>query len=146
MTEEGSRKDLAGLEVALQWAMLPPDHLKVALESLELELARQHELRVLHAKIRAQAEKDHRNYILYVCGLISGFIIVLSMLGASVIVGVNGLPWLSAMLAGPSLLSLAVLFVLRRADTVSANRASYADDEILNAVAPHRSGHAPRSQ
>ncbi|MFE3030095.1 hypothetical protein ACFXKY_00400 [Streptomyces canus] len=108
------------LEVALQWGQLPPEHLKAALKALEPELARQYELSVLRVQLQHQEVRDQRVHHLYMGGLIAGFIIVVAMLTGAVIVGINQMPWLAAMLSGPSVLALAGLFVLRRIDSTSA--------------------------
>ncbi|MFM9373391.1 hypothetical protein [Streptomyces sp. Da 82-17] len=125
-----------GLDIALQWAELPPEHLKAALQALEPELARRHEMRMLQARLEAQGAEDRRSHLLYLSGLVGGFLIVVAMLTASVIVGINGLPWLSAMLAGPSVLSLAGLFVLRRVDSGTARQVARAHDAALGAAQP----------
>ncbi|MGW4878909.1 hypothetical protein ACWEPI_20395 [Streptomyces sp. NPDC004262] len=122
------------LEIALQWAQLPSEHLEIALKALEPELARQHELRLLEVRLRVQEEKDRRTHYLYLAGLVAGFVVVVSMLTAAVVVGVNGLPWLSAMLSGPSVLSLAGLFVLRRVDSGSARETGRAHRAALIAA------------
>ncbi|MCD9592417.1 hypothetical protein [Streptomyces sp. 8ZJF_21] len=130
-----------GLEIALQWAQLPPEHLEIALKALDPELARQYELQLLREKLASQEIRDRRTHSLYLGGLIAGFVIVLAMLAGAVIVGVNGLPWLSAMLAGPSVLSLAGLFVLRRVDSNSAREVTRANRDALNlAQSPSPSG------
>ncbi|WP_405634417.1 hypothetical protein OHB53_09550 [Streptomyces sp. NBC_00056] len=136
MTSKSQPQQLNSLDIAMQWAELPAEHLKVALAALEPELARQYELSVLRARLEHQEAQDRRTHNLYLGGLIAGFIIVVAMLTGAVIVGVNDLPWLAAMLAGPSVLSLAGLFVLRRVDSASAREAGRAHREALAASQP----------
>ncbi|MEU5157888.1 hypothetical protein [Glycomyces sp. NPDC021274] len=120
---------------ALQWAELPSEHLKIALEALEPELAREHQLKVLQAQLQMQEAKDRRSHQLYLIGLISGFSIAIAMLAGAVAVGLSGHSWLAAMLAGPSVLSLAGLFVLRRIDVGISRQASLSHQAALNSAA-----------
>ncbi|MFD8544656.1 hypothetical protein [Streptomyces sp. NPDC059649] len=140
MTDSKPQGDSTGLEIALQWAQLPAEHLKAALDALEPELARQHQLRVIQVQLAAQTERERRAHLLYLGGLVGGFLIVVAMLSAAVIVGINGLPWLSGLLAGPSVLSLAGLFVLRRVDSGAARNAARAHDAALNAASQPGAG------
>ncbi|MFE3738982.1 hypothetical protein [Streptomyces sp. NPDC059134] len=122
-----------GLEIAMQWAELPPEHLRNALAALEPQLAREHEYRMaqdkalqeanlLRLRLQAEEEQNRRTHNLYMVGLIAGFIIALGMLTGAVVVGVNGEPWLAASLSGPSVLALAGLFVLRKSSSTSTGR------------------------
>ncbi|MCS0639393.1 hypothetical protein NX801_27910 [Streptomyces sp. LP05-1] len=126
----------SSLDIAMQWAQLPPEHLKIALKALEPELARQHELRLLQERLAAEERRERRSHSLYLGGLICGFTLAAAMLTGAVVVGINGLPWLAAMLAGPSVLSLAALFVLRRTDAVSARETARAHRAALAAAQP----------
>ncbi|MER7582401.1 hypothetical protein [Kitasatospora sp. NPDC097691] len=134
--EESRTRRPTALEIATQWAQLPPDHLRVALEHLELELQREHardtarerhqagldadRMRQEHmterARIEAQDRSDQRAHQLYLGGLVAGFVLAAGMLAGSVIVGLDGRQWLAGLLAGPSLVALPVVFVLRRND------------------------------
>ncbi|WP_143076571.1 hypothetical protein [Streptomyces sp. MUSC 14] len=134
MTSDSSTSQPSGLEIALQWAQLPPEHLEVALKALDPELARQHEWRLEEARLKSLEAKDRRVHQLYFVGLIAGFVLAVGMLTAAVIVGVNGSPWLAAMLSGPSVLSLAGLFVLRRVDSDSARQIARAQSSALSAA------------
>ncbi|MFJ6776917.1 hypothetical protein ACIQOV_39185 [Kitasatospora sp. NPDC091257] len=149
--EESRTRRPTALEIATQWARLPPEHLRVALEHLELELRREHaresarerhqaslerertasasvleaaRMREEHvterARIAAQDRKDQRAHQLYAGGLAAGFVLAAGMLAGSVIVGLEGRQWLAGLLAGPSLIALPVVFVLRRSDRPTA--------------------------
>lgn len=148
--ERGTRRPTA-LEIATQWARLPPAHLRVALEHLELELQREHaresarerhqaalerdrtaaasaleaaRMREEHlterARIAARERGEQRAHQLYVGGLVAGFVLAAGMLTGSVLVGLDGRQWLAGLLAGPSLIALPVVFVLRRSDRLTA--------------------------
>ncbi|MFD0274380.1 hypothetical protein ACFVHB_10800 [Kitasatospora sp. NPDC127111] len=138
--EEKHTRRPTALEIATQWAELPPEHLRIALEHLESELQREHEH--LMARDRHQAElqkaqaeaaaalettrqvalqeKEPRAHQLYLVGPVAGFVLAAGMLAGSVIVGLDGRQWLAGLLAGPSLIALPVVFVLRRTDPVLA--------------------------
>ncbi|MEW2086822.1 hypothetical protein [Streptomyces sp. NPDC005283] len=124
MTRSASapKPQLTTLEIVLQWAQLPPEHLNVAMQALEPELARQHQRELEQARLEAADAKDARVHKLYFGGLIAGFLLSTGMLTGAVVVGVNGQAWLAAMLSGPSVLSLAALFVLRKVDAGAARQ------------------------
>jgi hypothetical protein len=122
------------LEIALQWSQLPPEHLEIALRAMEPQLARDHDLKMEKLRLAAENKREARTQTLYIAGLAAGFVIVVGMLGSAVIVGINGQPWLAAMLAGPSVISLAGLFVLRRVDSTAARGAARTTRSALNAV------------
>lgn len=131
MTREAAgtpQREPSSLEIAMQWAELPAEHLKAALKALEPELARSHAMRMAEQKtaerlelealrLKAAEEAARRSHTLYFTGLIAGFVLSAGMLVGSVIVGVHGQTALASVLAGPSLIALASLFVLRRTDT-----------------------------
>ncbi|GGN51638.1 hypothetical protein GCM10012285_41950 [Streptomyces kronopolitis] len=136
-----SARQPTGLEIAMQWAELPAEHMKIALDALEPQLRREHEMRVLQqksehqlalAQVRAQEESAKRAHMLYLGGLIAGFAISVGMLSGAVVVGVNGQPWLAAMLSGPSVLALTTLFVLRRNEQGQAQAVAAAQRSALN--------------
>ncbi|MFJ7905952.1 hypothetical protein [Kitasatospora sp. NPDC096204] len=149
--EEGRTRRPTALEIATQWAQLPPEHLRVALEHLELELQREHaresarerhqaalerdraasasaldaaRIREEHvterARIAAREGKEQRAHQLYLGGLVAGFVLAAGMLVGSVVVGLADRQWLAGLLAGPSLIALPVVFVLRRSDRLTA--------------------------
>jgi len=101
----GSDRLPTGLEIAQQWAQLPPEHLRVALKALEPQLAREHAYRM------AKERFAHR---LLMAGLSMGFGLSLVMLVAAVLVGLQGQSWLAALFSGPSMLTLVGMFVLRK--------------------------------
>ncbi len=98
-------------------AQLPPEHFKLALKTVEAQLARNHELRIEQERCRVREATDARSHALFTWGLGAGFAIVLGMITASVVVGLQGHAWLSASLSGPGVAVLASLFVLRRLDS-----------------------------
>ncbi|MFC8780066.1 hypothetical protein [Streptomyces nigra] len=148
----------SGLEIAMQWAELPAEHLQVALSALEPQLKRDHELRMSQeqrdhewrmeqeqsmralrleqARLAAEDATARRAHALYLTGLIAGFVLSIGMLTGAVIVGMNDQPWLAAMLSGPSLLALATLFVLRRNDSATNQSVARAQRAALNAAQP----------
>lgn len=69
--------------------------------------------------------------MLQLCSLWAGFAIAISMLTGGVIVGVGGQPWLAALLTGPSLLALAKLFVIRRADASDTEQITRSQQDTL---------------
>jgi hypothetical protein len=104
----------SGIEIAGQWAKLPPEHLAVAFSAMEPQLAREHEYRIEELKARGQAEV--RAHELAQRGQNFGLVIALSMLVAAIVLAFGGMQALAGVFAGPSLLALAKLFVLRRSD------------------------------
>lgn len=132
MTREAAdvpRHQHTGLEIAMQWADLPAEHLQVALKALEPQLRREHELRMAEQSAIRQLEIEElrvqsretaarRSHTLMVIGLIAGFLLSAGMLVGAVIVGREGQVGLASMLSGPSVIALASLFVLRRSDAV----------------------------
>ncbi|MFF3458968.1 hypothetical protein ACFYXH_32555 [Streptomyces sp. NPDC002730] len=135
MTQSASdpKPRLTTLEIVLQWAQLPPEHLNVAMKALEPELARQHQRELEQARLEAADAKDARAHRLYLGGLIAGFLLSTGMLTGAVVVGVNGQAWLAAMLSGPSVLSLAALFVLRKVDAGAARQSALLHQSALGA-------------
>ncbi|MEU2674809.1 hypothetical protein ABZ622_39465 [Streptomyces sp. NPDC007164] len=134
-----------GLEIAVQWAELPAEHLQVALKALEPQLRREHELRMEQEKavrklelerlrLAAEEAQAKRSHSLYMVGLGAGFIVTLGMLTGAVIVGVQGQAWLAAMLSGPSVLALAGLFVLRKSDSAQVQTVARSQRSALNAA------------
>lgn len=130
MTREAAdvpRHQPTGLEIAMQWADLPAEHLQVALKALERQLRREHELRMAEQsairqmeieslRVQARETAARRSHVLFVIGLVAGFLLSAGMLVGAVIVGVEGHVGLASMLSGPSVIALASLFVLRRSD------------------------------
>ncbi|MGP8301973.1 hypothetical protein ACTPOK_29450 [Streptomyces inhibens] len=138
-----SARQPTGLDIAMQWAELPAEHMKIALDALEPQLRREHEMRVLQQKaeqklaleqVRAQEAAAKRAHVLYLTGLIAGFVIAVAMLSGAVVVGINNQPWLAAMLSGPSVLALATIFVLRRSEQGQAHAVAAAQRSALNAA------------
>jgi predicted lipid-binding transport protein (Tim44 family) len=123
---------VSAFEIALQWANLPPEHLRIALTALEPQLARDHELCV--QRLAMQEAKDRRTHMLYMFGMMAGFILAAAMLGAAVVVGINGQAWLAALLSGPSMIALVTLFILRRSDASTIKTVEQSQHEALQAA------------
>ncbi|MFI1990981.1 hypothetical protein [Actinoplanes sp. NPDC020271] len=121
-------------------AQLPPDHFKLALKTAEAQLARNHELRMEQERSRVREAAAARSHALLAWGLGAGFVVVIGMITAAVVVGLRGHVWLSASLSGPGVAVLASLFVLRRFDARTANNARPArsgaltNDQALDGV------------
>jgi hypothetical protein len=96
---------------------LPPEQFKLAMKTVEAQLARDHELRMERERNGLLDAANARSHALFAWGLGTGFVIVLGMITASVVVGLQGYVWLSALLSGPGVAVLASLFVLRRLDS-----------------------------
>ncbi|MFI7451381.1 hypothetical protein ACIBQX_28060 [Nonomuraea sp. NPDC049714] len=105
---ERERDPVTGLEIAMEWAKLPPEYLATALGALEPELARQHEYRMT---------RDARAHARHMAGLIAGFVVCIATLSAAIVLGLNGEVWLAAILAGPSAAFMLKTLVLRKANT-----------------------------
>ncbi|MEU1880861.1 hypothetical protein ABZ470_26440 [Streptosporangium sp. NPDC020072] len=112
MTPGQQQTQPTGLEIAVQWGQLPPEHLRAALKALEPQLAREHAYRMACLKAEMQSEKDRRAHVLRMTGLVAGLAMAVGMLAAAVVLGVNGQPWLAAALSGPSVIVLVKIFVL----------------------------------
>ncbi|MGW2707220.1 hypothetical protein [Streptomyces sp. NPDC001340] len=97
--------ELRAMRIARQWAEVPPEHMRIALEALEPSLQRAHAERMERMRLQ------HARF-----GLSAGFALALVMLTGGVIVGVDGQLWLAGVLTGPSLLALTKVFVLNRSD------------------------------
>lgn len=93
-----------GLEIALAWSKLPAEHLAVALNALEPQLAREAAL---------EQTRERHKFIMHMTGVISGFAIALCSLISAIVAGFHHEQWLAGLLVGPSVLSLATLFVTR---------------------------------
>ncbi|RFC75491.1 hypothetical protein DXZ75_13335 [Streptomyces sp. AcE210] len=153
MTREAAdtpQHERTGLEIAMQWADLPAEHLQVALKALEPQLKREHELRMAQQAALQQLELESlrlqtrekaasRSHVLLITGLIAGFLLSAGMLAGAVVVGIEGHVALASMLSGPSVLALASLFVLRRSDatqTRAVARAQAAASQAAQAPPP----------
>jgi len=115
LPQAGKPGELESLLVTL--SQLPAEQFKLALKAVEAELARSHELQLEQERCRVRDAADARTHALFAWGLGAGFVVVLGMIAASVMVGLKGYVWLSASLSGPGVVVLASLFVLRRLDS-----------------------------
>ncbi|MFI0269816.1 hypothetical protein [Streptomyces luteogriseus] len=127
-------REPAGFGIAKQWAELPAEHLKVALEALEPQLKREHEAQMEHMRLSAQEAEAARTHRLYLWGLIAGFVVTVGMLTGAVVVGSNNQPVLAGILSGPSVIALATIFVLRRNDAKQMQMAARAHQAAMNAA------------
>jgi hypothetical protein len=103
--------EASALDIAQQWAQLPPEHLKAALKALEPQLVREHDLRA--EELNQAALRDQRNHRLLMSGLVAGYTIAITALIAATLVGIHGHTLLSAVLVGPSVPALVSLFLTR---------------------------------
>ncbi|MGW3117290.1 hypothetical protein ACWDBW_09095 [Streptomyces sp. NPDC001107] len=119
--------------------------MKTALKAVEPQLRREHELAMEKERVarEIQIERMHlearqadasRTHLLFLLGLIAGFILAAEMLTGAIIVGTHGEAGLAALLAGPSLVTLAGIFVLRRKETSDTNAVRSAQQQVLQAV------------
>ncbi|MGW1540638.1 hypothetical protein ACWCPM_10400 [Streptomyces sp. NPDC002309] len=123
----------AGMDIARRWGQVSDaDQLKVALVALEPELQREHEARM---KVLEQAEaRDRRSHRLLMTGLIVGAVISLAMLGGGIYVAKDAW-WLSALLCGPSMISMALIYILRRHDAKASQAVVDITRRVLNVAA-----------
>lgn len=130
---DAEREDVSShaMRIARMWATVPPEHLEVALKALEPELQREHECRMERLRLDQKRDEARRRHTRYLSGLWAGFVIAVGMLAGAVVVGVNGHEWLAVVLVGPSLLALAKLFVIRRADAADIEQITQSQREVL---------------
>ncbi|MFJ6558133.1 hypothetical protein ACIQNT_38835 [Streptomyces luteogriseus] len=111
----------AGMKIAMQWGhVLDADKLKVALEALEPQLKREHQLRVKQLDLQARRQdaeerKEKRRHALQMTGLVAGAVVGVAMLAAGVYT-VKDAWWLGVLLCGPVFVAALKIFVLRRSD------------------------------
>lgn len=117
----------SALELANQWAQLPPDHLAAAIKALEPQLRREHQLR--QEELRQIALKEQHSYLLYMIGMGAGFAIAVASLCGAIILGPRN-PTLAGILIGPGLASALSTFVLRRSLYVDARRQQVGPESI----------------
>ncbi|MFE1791885.1 hypothetical protein ACFW7J_26420 [Streptomyces sp. NPDC059525] len=161
MIEESAERNMPahapnGLAYALQWSQLPVEHLQIALKAIEPELKREHELRMQQdahvqelqlerlrlesaqqqfaEQLQHEERQAKRSHTLYLMGLFAGFLISGGTLGGAIYVGIHDQPWLASLLAGPTLLALATLFVLRKNDKTLNTAADQSNRRALNAA------------
>lgn len=133
-TEHQAQTAISGLEYAMKWATLPPEHLKLALASLEPQLIREHEYRM--ASHTLEMAKLQRNHLRMVVGQGLGFLVALGMVGGAIYLGTHEQPWLAFALVGPTLLLLAALFVTGRSDSSQIKVAMKATEAAMAAASP----------
>jgi hypothetical protein len=121
------RRQPSALELANQWAQLPPEHLAAAIKALEPQLRREHQLR--QEELRQVALKEHHSYVLYMIGMGAGFAIAIASLAGAIILGQHN-PTLAGILVGPGLASAISTFVLRRSLYVDARRQQLSSESI----------------
>ncbi|QOV38782.1 hypothetical protein IM697_10610 [Streptomyces ferrugineus] len=117
----------AGLEIAMKWgqALGSPEQLKIALEALEPQLQREHQIRMkqldmqaVKAEHEARDKRDKRQHRFKTVSLIVGAVLSVAMLGAGVYVAKDAW-WLATLLCGPSLIGMALVIILRRHDSAA---------------------------
>jgi hypothetical protein len=113
-TDDREARQRTALELAMEWAELPPEYLQVALAALEPQLVREHEVRLKRLDI--VGEKARQAFRLRAWGLAAGFLTAVAGLAATLVLGLEHQPWLAAVCSGPSIVVLAKVFVLRRSD------------------------------
>lgn len=133
----------AGLEIAMRWgqALGGPEQLKVALEALEPQLKREHQLRVKQLDMQAsnavqdaQERRDVRAHRFKMTSLIVGAVISVAMLCGGVYVAKDAW-WLASLLCGPSLIGMALIIILRRHDANTMKAIADAARRSTNAAA-----------
>ncbi|MFF0216141.1 hypothetical protein [Streptomyces vinaceus] len=133
----------AGLDIAMRWgqALGGAEQLKVALDALEPQLKREHQIRMKQLEMQAKRSeqqakdvRDKRAHHFKVTSLIVGAVLSLGMLGAGVYVA-NDSWWLASLLCGPSLIGMALIFILRRHDAATARAIADAARRSTNAAA-----------
>ncbi|GAA0281127.1 hypothetical protein GCM10010302_18630 [Streptomyces polychromogenes] len=114
----------AGLEIAMKWgqALGGPEQLQVALAALEPQLKREHQVRLKHldmqekrAERQTREAREIRNHRFRITSLVVGAVLSVAMLAGGVYVAKDAW-WLASLLCGPSLISMAVISILRRHD------------------------------
>jgi hypothetical protein len=126
----------------MKWSAVPPEHLKVALAALEPQLRREHQVRLaqIRGELQRRSEELHaqevaarRAHVLFLVGLVAGFVLSAGMLAGAIIVGDHGHVGLASILCGPSVVALASVFVLRRTDTARSQDLAHAQHDAIGA-------------
>lgn len=132
----------AGLEIAMKWgqALGSPEQLKIALEALEPQLQREHQIRMKQLEMQAvkteheaRDKRDKRQNKFKTVSLIIGAVISVAMLGAGVYVAKDA-GWLATLLCGPSLIGMALIIILRRHDAAAIKAVADAARRSTNAA------------
>jgi hypothetical protein len=132
----------AGLEIAMRWgqALGGPEQLKVALEALEPQLKREHQIRVKQldmqvkkAERELREERDKRQHRFRMTSLIVGAVMSVAMLAGGVYVAKDAW-WLSTLLCGPSMIGMALIIILRRHDANAMKAVADAARRSTNAA------------
>ncbi|WP_157519733.1 hypothetical protein [Herbidospora daliensis] len=126
-----NNSDASGLEIALQWAELPTDHLQVALAALEPQLQREHEIRKIKLQHDRESIKERRNHLLYMTGLYMAFTISVGAIAGATVAGLEGNLPLALILCGPTILSIIGIFALRKSSASQIREASKQQKELL---------------
>ncbi|MDT0405923.1 MULTISPECIES: hypothetical protein [Streptomyces] len=95
------------LSYAKEWARLPPQHLRVALKTLEPVMMRRHELAVMREQNR------HR---LWMAGLLAGGVTSLGSIGGAILFGLLHDPLMAGVMLSPSVFAVTKMFVLRKSE------------------------------
>ncbi|WP_078971360.1 hypothetical protein [Streptomyces chattanoogensis] len=144
----------AGIEIAMKWgaALGGPEQLKVALEALEPQLKREHQIRLRQLELQRESTqraaaaatraaerknreiRERRQHAFQMTSLYAGAVVSVAMLGAGVYIA-KEVWWLATLLCGPSLIALAKIFVLRRSDTADMKAVARSARTATNAAA-----------
>jgi hypothetical protein len=120
LTQPPQRQPSA-LELASQWTQVPPEYLPAAIKAFEPQLRREHQLR--KEELHLLAVRERHSYVLYIMGMVAGLAIALISL-LPVILGKLD-PILAGILAGPGLVSVITIFVLRRSGRTESQRQQF---------------------
>jgi hypothetical protein len=104
---------LDSLEVIQRWSELAPEHLKTAIKTLDAELSRAHELRMIREK--HQDAKARREHTLYMTSMLLGSFVIIALLSGAVLLGMRGQVALPSIFTTLSA-TMATVFVLRKHD------------------------------
>jgi len=132
----------AGLEIAMKWgqALGGPEQLKIALEALEPQLQREHQMRLKRMEMlpvkheqEIREAQDRRQHYFKMTSLVVGAVLSVAMLAGGVYVAKDAW-WLAGLLCGPSMIGMALIVILRRHDVTVAKAVADAARRSLNAA------------
>ncbi|GAA1599786.1 hypothetical protein [Streptomyces globosus] len=113
----------AAAQVAMQWKDLDAAQLAAAMSAMEPSLVRDYHLRQQRIEMQREAalweqadRQQRREYRRRMTELIVGGVVALAMLGGGVYLAAADHWWMATLMAGPSLIALVKIFVLRRSD------------------------------
>ena len=101
----------SALELASQWIQFPPEYLSAAIEALEPQLRREHELR--KKELDQVTLRERHSFTLRIMEVMAGFAIALTSLVAAIALGKRDLTLAGILLTGPGLTNVITTFVFR---------------------------------